>query len=291
MKRANVVIVIALFLTACIVVLPSLFDQYAAHALTGSFTVTEPPPTPTPTPNPAPTFAPTRTPNPDDGSTDKPEPGLKLTINIVGKTTEWMQNKEGLILENIATSSRDRRIVLYISIGTIILGPDAKPLNHIFTGVVDPFTKSPPSDIPDKYYFVNIYEFIPEGTKFSKPVNIKLSYEESDIPGGIDETSLKVFNLNSDTGEWTFIPSTTNPNANTVTFATDHFSIYALTASAIPNSTNTPTPTVSPTPTSTNTNCNLGIWIIIILIAECLIINTMLLVYWRNKNRSSRKYH
>ena len=290
MKRANAVIVIALFLTACIVVLPSLFDQYAAHALTGSFTVTEPPPTPTPTPNPAPTFAPTRTPNPDDGSADKPEPGLKLTINIVGKTTEWMQNKEGIVLENIATSSRDRRIVLYISLGTIILGPDSKPLSHIFTGVVDPFTKSPPSDIPDKCYFVNIYEFIPEGTKFSKPVNIQLSYEEAEIPGSIDETTLKVFNLNSDTGAWTFIPSTTNPNANTVTFSTDHFSIYALIAAAVPGSTNT----LAPTPSITSCNsatCDCEIWIIIILIAECLILNIMLLVHWRNKKRLSRKYN
>lgn len=287
MKRTMFIAIVALVLIVCVSVSITWHSQYKTQALTGSFNVTEPPPTPTPTP----TVAPTRTPSPDNGNADKPEPGLKLTINVVGKTTEWMQNKEGMVLENIVTASRDRRILLYIDIGTIILGPDSKPLNHIFTGVVDPFTKSPPTDIPDKCYFVNIYEFIPEGTRFSKPVNIQLSYEESDIPGGINETTLKIFNLNSDTGEWTFIPSTTNPNANTVTFSTDHFSIYALIASAMPNSTDAPTPTVSPTPTSTTTNCDFGIWAIIILIAECLILNIMLLVHWRNQKRSSRKYH
>ena len=170
MKRAMFVAIVALVLIACVSISTTWHSQYKTQALTGSFNVTEPPPTPTPTPPPSPTVTPTRTPNSDDGSADKPEPGLELTINMVGKTTEWMQNTEGMILENIAASSRDGRIAFYISIGTIILGPDAKPLSHIFTGVVDPFTKSPPSDLPDKCYFVNIYEFLPEGARFSKPV-------------------------------------------------------------------------------------------------------------------------
>jgi len=288
MKRAMFIVIVALFLISCVSVSTYWHNQYKIQALTGSFNVTEPPPTPTPTP--APTVAPTRTPHPDNGSTDKPEPELTLTINMIGKMTEWMQNKEGMALENIVTSSRDERISVYISIGTIILGPDSQPLSHIFAGVVDPFTKSPPSDIPNQCYFVDIYEFIPEGTKFSKPVNIQLSYEESDIPGSINEATLKVFNLNPDTGEWTFIPSTINTDANIVTFSTDHFSIYALIASPLHESANTSTPQPSPAPTPTTaTNCDCEIWIIAILIAECFILNIMLFARWRNKNRLSRK--
>jgi hypothetical protein len=282
MKRAKFIATVALLLIVCVSLSTPWHDQYKTQALSGNFTVLAPTLTPTPTP----TASPTSTPNPDVGSFDYSEPESKLTINIVGKTTEWLQNKEGMVIEAIATSSRDERISVYINIGTIILGPDAKPLKHFFTGVVDPFTKSPPSNLPDKCYFVNIYEFIPEGTKFSKPVNIQLSYEESDIPGSINETTLKVFRLNPDTGEWTFIPSTTNPDANTVTFSIDHFSIYALVASPLSGSTNTPAPSVSPTPPpSETTTYDHWIWIAIIMLSA-LIVDIMLLVRWRKQKRS-----
>ena len=283
MKREKLILTASLFLIACVLVSTAWHDQCEAETVaTGSFTVSGPTPTPTPTPSP------TRIPSPTNASYE--EPILQLTINLIGKTTGWLQNKEGMVLENVITTSRDQRITISISIGTIILGPDAMPLNHIFTGVIDPFTKAPPSELTNKSYFVNIYEFTPEGTQFSKPVNIQLSYEETDIPGVIDETTLKVFQLNPDTGHWTFIPSVLNVDANTLTFSTSHFSIYALIASPLLNSTNTPTPHASPTPTAT-TNYDRGTWIILILIAECLILNTMLLVHWRNQKRFTRRYN
>lgn len=298
MKRARFIAIVALLLIVCVSLSTPWNDQYKTQALSGDFTVIAPSLTPTPTPAPTPTptatpaptltptASPTSTPN-SGGDWEQPDPEYKLRINLVGKATEWLQSKDGTVLEYIATSSRDERVTVYASIGTTILGTHEEPINHIFAGVVDPFTKSPPSDILDKCYFVNIYEFLPEGTKFSTPLNIQLAYEESDIPGNIDETTLKLFQFNPDTGEWTFIPSTTNPDVNTVTFSTNHFSIYALIASPLPNSQNTPTPHALPKPTTNTTNHDFGIWIITILIAECLILNIMLLVYWRNKKRYS----
>jgi hypothetical protein len=285
MKRAKLVITAALLLIVCVSVAASWHDRCETETVaTGSFTVTGATPTPTPLT--------TRTPHPTNTSIAEPESESQLTINIIGKTTEWLQNNDGMVLENVITTSRDQRITISIRLGTTILAPNATPLDHIFTGVVDPFTKSPPSELPKESYFVDIYEFTPEGTQFSNPVNIQLSYEETDIPGGIDKTTLKVFQFNQDTETWTFIPSVSNPDANTVTFSTSHFSIYALIASPLFNSTNTPTPHASPTLTPTaTTNCDRGTWIIIILIIECLILNTILLVHWRNQKRSQRRYN
>ena len=267
MKSAKSIIAIALLLGACVLAPTVWHNRCETQTLTGSFTVL--PSTSTPTPTPA---------------NETVEPTSVLTINVIGKTTEWRQNEAGMVLEEVSTSSRDQRITMYISQGTTILGPDFAPLDHIFIGVIDPFTKSPPSNLPNNSYFVDIYEFTPEGTIFSQAITIQLSYEESDIPGNINETTLKVFQLQPDTGDWILIPSVTNAYVDTVTFSTSHFSIYALIASPLQNSTSIPTTTALPTSSSSsNQTCSCWIWVVIILATECLILNMILIIYLYNK--------
>ena len=69
-----------------------------------------------------------------------------------------------------------------------------------------------------------IWDFGPDGTAFTTPIQVILKYADADLPDGVDETKLGLFVTN---GIFERPPSTVDPVSNTVTAYIDHFS-YAF---------------------------------------------------------------
>ena len=86
---------------------------------------------------------------------------------------------------------------------------------------------------------VTAYTFGPDGSKFSKQVTLAIHYYDllndgnvelaDGTPTGIKETDLRIFWW--DGFDWRLVGGKIDPDNNTVTIQTDHFSTYALFAS------------------------------------------------------------
>ncbi len=58
-------------------------------------------------------------------------------------------------------------------------------------------------------------------------VDLTFAYDASLLPAGFDESTLRIWHFNSAAGEWEF-GGTVNPEANTITYTTDHFSDFQM---------------------------------------------------------------
>lgn len=70
------------------------------------------------------------------------------------------------------------------------------------------------------------YEITPHVT-FSQPVTLKVTYREQDIPGGVDEGTLRLAQFERDYNMWFSVPTTVDEEKNTLTASFTHFSVTA----------------------------------------------------------------
>ena len=75
------------------------------------------------------------------------------------------------------------------------------------------------------------YEFGPTGTMFASPVAVMMQYSPAQLPGGMAESTLRLFTLMN--GRWFLVPgSRVNTATHMVMGTTSHFSTYGVLASA-----------------------------------------------------------
>jgi photosystem II stability/assembly factor-like uncharacterized protein len=100
-------------------------------------------------------------------------------------------------------------------------------------------------------------------TGFNKPVTITISYLDSDLPSGTDETKLKINFYNEATAQWEALDTTVDTSANIATATIPHLTRFALVAAAapiifpslpqIPSGGSGYTPTITPSITAPKT--------------------------------------
>jgi alpha-tubulin suppressor-like RCC1 family protein len=74
------------------------------------------------------------------------------------------------------------------------------------------------------------YEFGPDGTQFTQPVEIKIAYDPAKLTG-TSESALRLFRFDEAAHRWRIVPgSRVDPVRNTVVGLTTHFSTYAVLA-------------------------------------------------------------
>lgn len=79
------------------------------------------------------------------------------------------------------------------------------------------------------------FDFGPDGTVFDAPVTLTLGYNQSEIPDGVDESSLIMLASSHDSAEMIPVPgSTVDPVANTISATVSGFTVFGM---AIPNCT------------------------------------------------------
>ncbi len=75
------------------------------------------------------------------------------------------------------------------------------------------------------------YDFGPSGTMFASPVAVMMQYSPAQLPGGMAESTLRLFTLMN--GRWLLVPgSMVNTATHMVMGTTSHFSTYGVLASA-----------------------------------------------------------
>ncbi len=162
---------------------------------------------------------------------------LELEVNLWGTVASGSMDEDGVLRESIEVTSADGRMTIQIPEGTQVLGPDGKPLDLLKVTALYP----PPPSPPDGYHIVAALHFKPDGATLVPPIQITVQYDEGDIPEGVDEANLVIAFLNEAAGEWVFVPAVVDTAANTVTFSTSHFSVFAILVAAAP----TPTPPIN----------------------------------------------
>ena len=73
-------------------------------------------------------------------------------------------------------------------------------------------------------------DYGPHGTQFDIPVTLRISYEDCELPEGIEPEDLKMFYWNEETGEYELISETNNLEEKYLEGQTDHFSRYIIAA-------------------------------------------------------------
>ncbi|MFA5374247.1 MAG: hypothetical protein WC455_00600 [Dehalococcoidia bacterium] len=226
-------------------------------------------------------MTPVPTPTTHGNGSSQPSISLKLLIDMMGQKTNWLRTSSGKVLEDIAATSSDGKLTLRISGDTFALDATGEPLAAINITAVDPLMKAPPLIPPTDHYLIYIYEFIPDGSSFSKPIEIELTYDLSDLPKSPDELTLQMYVLNDAPNEWEVLPGLSDIETNTIICSTNHLSVYALIAAPLEGTAPTPQPTPAPTTPAPH-----SYWILLVLIlpAASLIFFIYALIRWRRKN-------
>jgi hypothetical protein len=210
---------------------------------------------------------------------------MKLSINMMGQKTDWLRTTEGKVLEDITATTSDGTFTLRIPRDTFALDADGYPLTSISIIAVDPLMKSPLLIPPSGHYLIYAYEFLPEGASFSKPIELEIHYDPSDLPKSPDELMLQMYVLNSAPHEWESLPGLSAPAINTIVCSINHLSTYALIAAP----TEGTAPTSQPMPALIPPATHNSLWILLVLILPIasLIFFTYVLLRWHRRDDTS----
>jgi hypothetical protein len=181
-------------------------------------------------------------------------------VDLWGEVSSWDISWGGVLLEDVDAASTDGRVIVYIPMGTKVLGPDGEPLYEI---VVTPI--NPSSTWPEDFHVIAAFDFEPHGTTFDRGIELTLAYGQDALPEGAREADLVLALFDETTGEWEFVTCVVDTDANTVTFSIDDFSLFAILAA--PDLTPTPTPAPG-----LGAGLWIGIWIGIAILAALLVV-------------------
>ncbi len=134
--------------------------------------------------------------------------------------------EEGVFTESATAGSEDGRVELTIDEGTTGLTAEGEPLSEI-TVDWEPDPAAPSADVRIIGF---AYDLGPDGATFDPSITIAFTYDEADIPEGVDEEDLVIEFWDEDVGEWVSLECTVDPATNTITASVSHFTAFAITA-------------------------------------------------------------
>ena len=136
---------------------------------------------------------------------------------------QWSMAQDGTLMEDVNAASLTQNVEIHIDQGTKVEGESGGSPAPISVTTMD----QPPTP-PVNYIVSKAYEFNPSGITFDHPAYITLGYTAKDIPNGVNESQLQVATFDIETLQWVFLESEIDTDANTITFSTTHFSIFAI---------------------------------------------------------------
>ena len=132
--------------------------------------------------------------------------------------------QDGTLMEDVDATSLTQNIEIVIAQGTKVVEEGGGAAGPISVTTMDQLPTPPVN-----YSVSKAYEFNPEGIQFSNgAAYITLGYTANDIPNGVDESQLKAATFDTETLQWVFLDSDIDTEANTITFSTTHFSVFAI---------------------------------------------------------------
>lgn len=179
-------------------------------------------------------------------------PTIKPDLFGIPATIRLTSN--GLTAERITASSDDGLLTIDILCLTEILDVDGDPQTTL-TVEID---ASPPSPPEDTNIIGLVYDFGPDGTTFSPPMEMVWEYDPGALVEGTVEGNLVIAYYNGN--EWVTLEGVVDEDAHTITALVDHFTEFAIIAEDIvaeepvpvpPVITPVPVPAPAPVPAPT----------------------------------------
>jgi len=147
-------------------------------------------------------------------------------------------DEEGVFTEPLTTESEDGKVGLTIDEGTAAKTNQDLPLSEI--SIIE--MAEPPAPPADTNVLGLTYDLGPDGATFDPPITITFTYDEADIPEGVDEGDLVIAFWDDDADEWVVLEGVTvDPVTNTISASVSHFTAFTVLAF-------TPLPPAPPTP-------------------------------------------
>ena len=119
-------------------------------------------------------------------------------------------------------------ISLQIPKGSIALNNEGKPLTMIEVQPIDAHMAQ-----PDISKVIGLcFNFLPSGATFNPPIQIILSYDPLLLPENVTAENLVIAFYDDENGTWIELASEVNMINHTVTALADHFTVFAIVATA-----------------------------------------------------------
>jgi hypothetical protein len=167
--------------------------------------------------------------------------GHQLTLDgVADNCSAGPSNPLSVSVQSSATTTVTFEVdcgVIMASAGGTAATPDGKARVDVPSGALSDTTiisvvpaadSLLPSPAPG-YVTGSAYHYRPDGTQFSKPVQITIVYDPANVPSGASESSVRLHTVEN--GQWVPVSgSVVDTSLHTVTGQTTHFSIYGAVA-------------------------------------------------------------
>jgi len=148
----------------------------------------------------------------------------------------------GYFTDNVTAESEDGLVNLNISKGTIGKTKEDKALSEISI-----LEMEEPPDPPADYSIIGLtYNLGPDGATFTPAVTLTFTYNNNDMPEGVNEADLVLAIWDEEAGEWIELASIVDPVNNTITVQISHLTPYTILSRTRPAAFTTADLSVSP---------------------------------------------
>lgn len=156
---------------------------------------------------------------------------------------------DGTLKNNALAKSLDGKVVLNLLKGMRITDPNGDTVSAIVMFEVKKENEPKPPE--GSLIIGKVYDLRPEGTTFSKPIEIVLSFDPASLPERVLKKDIVIAWWNSVEEKWVSLTDCkVDEEANTVTGTINHFTVFTLIAKPVPLP---PAPTTTPTYTLPST--------------------------------------
>jgi hypothetical protein len=158
--------------------------------------------------------------------------GYLPSSQVLGSVTCFTRyvSDTGEFLMRYTAKSPDGKAAVTIQSGTTGLSQQGTPLSEITVTEKG----DPPSAPQDTEFAGLVYDFGPEGASFDRAVTIRLTYDDAQLPEGVNEEHLVVAVRDTQLEEWHQLDTTVDPANNIITAEATHFSLYTIIAHTRP---------------------------------------------------------
>ncbi len=165
------------------------------------------------------------------GPPGPPPPALATDTDLFGIEGEFPISDEGVIEETLEGTSEDGNLTVTLPVGTTALDEDGNPLTTLEVTVDD----DPPPPPPEDTSIIGLlYNFGPEGATFDPALILTWSYDEGELPEGVNEEDLSIAFYDEEAGEWVVIDCVVDTATNTITGYVTGFTTFAILTPTAP---------------------------------------------------------
>jgi hypothetical protein len=166
---------------------------------------------------------------PSQNTTTQTSVADSITFNLTGKVDSNGTLTQTFIEEQQGTSADPLQGRLEIKQGTILLDKDNRPVTSITINRV-----TPPATETRDAFAIAAFECLPDGSHFTQPITITLTYNPGSIPVGFSEKKLVTAYYDSQKQSWLEVDCKVDSANHLIQIKVDHFTTFMVVAKNSP---------------------------------------------------------